>query len=45
MPRGYNVAIVGPRASGKKTYARMLAEKYNWIVVDVEKIVGDVLVK
>ena len=44
MPREYNVAIV-PRASGKKTYARMLDEKYNWIVVDVEKIGGDVHVK
>eukprot|EP00828_Plagiopyla_frontata_P023696 TRINITY_DN3029_c0_g1_i10.p1 TRINITY_DN3029_c0_g1~~TRINITY_DN3029_c0_g1_i10.p1 ORF type:complete len:1472 (-),score=263.93 TRINITY_DN3029_c0_g1_i10:1139-5554(-) len=43
MPRGYNVAVVGPKLSGKKTYARMLADKYNWIVVDVEKIVGEIL--
>lgn len=45
MPCGYNVAVIGPRLSGKKTYARLLADKYNWVVVDVEKIVGEVLIK
>jgi dephospho-CoA kinase len=41
MPNTYNVAIVGMKETGKKTYAKMLNEKYGWRIVDVEKIIGE----
>lgn len=41
MPNTFNIAIVGMKETGKKTYAKMLNEKYGWTIVDVEKIIGE----
>lgn len=43
MPKTFNIALVGMKETGKKTYAKMLNEKYGWKIVDVEKIIGDKL--
>lgn len=43
MPKGYNVGIVGMSCTGKKTFANMLSGIYGWKVVDVERIVGEVI--
>ncbi|KAL4506760.1 hypothetical protein ABPG72_001181 [Tetrahymena utriculariae] len=43
LPKTYNVAIIGPRLSGKKTYGKKLAQEYGWKFVDVEGIIGEVL--
>jgi len=39
LPRTYNVAIIGPRKSGKKTFANLLAKQYGWKFIDTEKII------
>lgn len=43
LKNSYNVAIIGPRLSGKKTYGKKLAEEYGWRFVDVEGMIGEVL--
>jgi len=40
MPKEYNIAILGPRRSGKNYVAEFLSERYGWKVVDVEEIIG-----
>lgn len=41
LPKSYNVAIVGPRCSGKRTVAKLLHERYGWTIVDVENIIRE----
>lgn len=43
LPKTYNIAIIGPRQSGKKTIGRRLAHEYGLRLVDIEKTIGDVL--
>ena len=40
----YNVAVIGPALSGKKTFSLRLSEEYGWKLVDVQKIIGEVLI-
>jgi adenylate/nucleoside-diphosphate kinase len=44
MPETYNIAIVGPRQSGKKTLANIINELYKWKIIDIEKIITDKIV-
>ena len=39
MPKGYNIALLGPRKSGKTEVAELLANRYGWKVVNIEQIV------
>jgi cytidylate kinase len=41
MPNTFNMAILGPKKSGKRTLANMLSSIYGWKVLDVEKIVQE----
>ncbi|EGR31735.1 hypothetical protein IMG5_103090 [Ichthyophthirius multifiliis] len=43
LPKTYNIAIIGPRQSGKKTMANKLADQYGFLVVDLEAIIGEIL--
>ena len=38
LPRGYNIAILGMKNTGKHTFAKLLAEKYGLEVVDLPDI-------
>ena len=40
MPKEYNIAILGPKKSGKHHVADLLADRYGWKVVDIEEIVA-----
>ena len=44
LPKSYNVAIIGPRKSGKKTIAKLLSQHYGWTTVDIEAIVRNKIV-
>lgn len=41
MPIGYNVSLVGPPCSGKKTYAELLNKLYGWKIIDIDQIVTE----
>ena len=42
MPTTYNIALLGPHAAGKRTMAKLLAERYGWTIVDLDEIVETV---
>lgn len=45
LPKKTNIAIAGPRQSGKKTLAKILSEIYNLKVIDFEEILKNVILK
>jgi len=40
MPKTYNISILGPPGSGVMETAEMLAQRYKWKIVDVEKLLN-----
>lgn len=45
LPKTTNIFITGPRKSGKKTIANMLAEVYGLKVVNVQDIIEQIIAK
>eukprot|EP00825_Cyclidium_porcatum_P011085 TRINITY_DN1566_c0_g1_i6.p1 TRINITY_DN1566_c0_g1~~TRINITY_DN1566_c0_g1_i6.p1 ORF type:complete len:1401 (+),score=376.97 TRINITY_DN1566_c0_g1_i6:144-4346(+) len=43
LPQTYNVAIIGPRKSGKRTFGEKLCQEYGWKKVDIQQMITQVI--